>query len=185
MKDDDFLVKLLEILEADLAAQHKVLNAAARNPTRGASWDDFWAIPPFPPPPYPVQPPVTPVTPPSPPRESEINHINRLQAEVTELRRKVAARDAQLERVDSQLQEAKREAQAANAARIADRWKVIAMEGTLRTLNEEIKRLKANASGIPKNMLLSLIKLCHPDHHDNSPLSNSVTGWLLTFRRKS
>jgi hypothetical protein len=37
---------------------------------------------------------------------------------------------------------------------------------------------------IPEEIIFALIKLCHPDRHNNSKLSNDATKWLLEKRGK-
>lgn len=41
------------------------------------------------------------------------------------------------------------------------------------------------ASGIPEEMLGRLIRLAHPDRHNNSEASNKATAWLLSQRKGS
>lgn len=40
------------------------------------------------------------------------------------------------------------------------------------------------AEGIPADKLKLLIQLCHPDKHNGSKASNSITQWLLERRAK-
>lgn len=35
---------------------------------------------------------------------------------------------------------------------------------------------------IPDDMLMRLIRLCHPDRHNNNEASNTATQWLLSVR---
>jgi hypothetical protein len=37
---------------------------------------------------------------------------------------------------------------------------------------------------IPDDMVNRLIRLCHPDRHNNSEASNTATKWLLDVRKK-
>ena len=41
-----------------------------------------------------------------------------------------------------------------------------------------------NGTGIEPDILRSMIRLCHPDRHDNSQVSNKVTQYLLSLRSK-
>lgn len=60
-------------------------------------------------------------------------------------------------------------------------------------LQEEIRRLEQQPpqiktkiikqTQIDKRIVMQLIRLCHPDKHQNSPLSTKVTQWLLKQRR--
>ena len=46
-------------------------------------------------------------------------------------------------------------------------------------------RPQPRASSMTNEMLKRLIRLCHPDRHRNSDLSNEVTRWLLDRREGS
>jgi hypothetical protein len=54
-------------------------------------------------------------------------------------------------------------------------------------MTEEIMTLRARLQervGLNDAMCEKLIRLCHPDRHANSELSNEVTRWLLAQRKK-
>ncbi len=62
------------------------------------------------------------------------------------------------------------------------RQNVIQLSGEL----EKEKRKKIRRKSIPtipRERLLSLIRLCHPDMHENSTDAHETTSWLLDFRR--
>ena len=42
----------------------------------------------------------------------------------------------------------------------------------------------AAADMFPDGMINSMIRLCHPDKHENSQASNDVTKWLLSKRKE-
>jgi hypothetical protein len=44
--------------------------------------------------------------------------------------------------------------------------------------------LAEKSQQIPPDMLKRLIRLCHPDRHNNSELANEVTKWLLDQRTR-
>lgn len=50
--------------------------------------------------------------------------------------------------------------------------------------NKNISTPKANNPQIDEDMLPLLIRLCHPDKHNNSEAANRVTAYLLSLRRK-
>ena len=50
-------------------------------------------------------------------------------------------------------------------------------ETTVRTVYIEVEKT------IPLEMINRMIRLCHPDKHDNSEASNQVTAWLLDQRK--
>ncbi len=64
----------------------------------------------------------------------------------------------------------------------------------LQRLHEELSTLRFTVSRlrdatpvsaeavIAPQMLARLVRLCHPDKHNNSPASNEATGWLLGQR---
>jgi hypothetical protein len=65
------------------------------------------------------------------------------------------------------------------------------------SLKETVQRLQADlrsahrsrrappgGSTVPPERVLQLIKLCHPDKHQNSELATEVTKWLLEMRNK-
>jgi len=47
------------------------------------------------------------------------------------------------------------------------------------------RRSVGGRSPVPPERVLQLIKLCHPDRHQNSELSTEVTKWLLELRSKT
>lgn len=47
----------------------------------------------------------------------------------------------------------------------------------------ERKLMETTAPTIPAGLLSKMIRLCHPDRHNNSASSNEVTRWLLEQRR--
>ncbi len=47
-------------------------------------------------------------------------------------------------------------------------------------LKYKLKELSVSDYNKTKDLLPELIRLCHPDKHDNSSLSNKVTKWLLS-----
>jgi hypothetical protein len=47
------------------------------------------------------------------------------------------------------------------------------------------RRSVGGGSPVPPERVLQLIKLCHPDRHQNSELSTEVTKWLLELRSKT
>ncbi len=49
-------------------------------------------------------------------------------------------------------------------------------------LKSKLKELSASDYNETKDHLPELIRLCHPDKHDNSFLSNKITKWLLSQR---
>lgn len=48
---------------------------------------------------------------------------------------------------------------------------------TVKTVYVEVEKQ------IPLEMINRLIRLCHPDKHDNSQASNIATAWLLDLRK--
>ena len=42
--------------------------------------------------------------------------------------------------------------------------------------------LRPKTAGIEPDMMARLIRLCHPDKHDNSEMSTKATAWLLEQR---
>lgn len=65
------------------------------------------------------------------------------------------------------------------------------LEEELDVLAAEVKRLgktaKANqrtGKGLSQVQITSLLKLCHPDRHNNSAASTAATKWLLAQRKK-
>lgn len=42
---------------------------------------------------------------------------------------------------------------------------------------------KTSKGPMPADMLLRLIRLCHPDRHGNSEAANNATAWLLAQRK--
>lgn len=62
------------------------------------------------------------------------------------------------------------------------RQNVIQLSGELE--KEKRKKIrKKSIPTIPRERLLSLIRLCHPDMHENSTDAHETTSWLLDFRR--
>jgi hypothetical protein len=57
------------------------------------------------------------------------------------------------------------------------------------SLRERVRELEqqtqAPASPLSREILTKLIRLCHPDRHGNSTMSNEVTRWLLEQRQES
>jgi cell division protein FtsB len=65
------------------------------------------------------------------------------------------------------------------------------LKATIQRLKAEAKTAKKNqrgpsseAAGLTRERVLSLVKLCHPDRHQNSELSTEVTKWLLDIKSK-
>lgn len=52
-------------------------------------------------------------------------------------------------------------------------------ESTVRTVYVEVER------PIPLEMINRMIRLCHPDKHNNSEVSNQVTAWLIDQRKEA
>lgn len=44
------------------------------------------------------------------------------------------------------------------------------------------KERESKGAGVPADILQSLIRLCHPDRHENSEAANAATAWLLSQR---
>lgn len=57
------------------------------------------------------------------------------------------------------------------------------LQAYVRTLEAELEA--AFEPAIPGEMLAKLIRLCHPDRHSNSPMSNEATKWLLEQRNEA
>lgn len=57
------------------------------------------------------------------------------------------------------------------------------LEQRLRAL--EAKAPPVQAEQLSPTRISKLIKLCHPDRHNNSLLSNEATKWLLSLRKAS
>lgn len=105
--------------------------------------------------------------------------------------------DLAVARLQLALEEA-RNSQTGNPAADID-WE---LHEALKRENEELKatvqRLKAEVRaakkeqrtpppagfGLTRERVLSLVKLCHPDRHQNSELSTEVTKWLLDIKAK-
>lgn len=56
-----------------------------------------------------------------------------------------------------------------------------AEQENLRLRLDKTKSRPSNGA-IPEDLLKRMIRLCHPDRHDNSPSANTVTQWLLKQR---
>lgn len=52
-------------------------------------------------------------------------------------------------------------------------------ESTVKTVYVEVER------PIPLEMINRMIRLCHPDRHNNSDSANLVTAWLLEQRKEA
>jgi hypothetical protein len=65
------------------------------------------------------------------------------------------------------------------------------LKETIQRLKAEVRTAKKNQRdpapsdpGMTRERVLSLVKLCHPDRHNNSELSTEVTKWLLDIKAK-
>ena len=63
------------------------------------------------------------------------------------------------------------------------------LKATIQRLKAELKAAKKTQRGpslgspiLTRERVLSLVKLCHPDRHQNSELSTEVTKWLLDIK---
>lgn len=60
------------------------------------------------------------------------------------------------------------------------------LKRTAQSLSEKEKELlalsKKKADPLPLLTIKKLIRLCHPDRHNNSPLATEVTQWLLGLK---
>ncbi len=54
----------------------------------------------------------------------------------------------------------------------------------LRRMVDETRRLTPPATALPAELLMEIIYLCHPDRHENSPVANRVTSFLLAERKR-
>ncbi len=61
------------------------------------------------------------------------------------------------------------------------------LKRTVVELTRRVRVLEAKlaSNGLDTERLGKLIRLCHPDRHGNSSMSNEVTQWLLTLRKDS
>lgn len=65
------------------------------------------------------------------------------------------------------------------------------LKATVQRLKAEVRAAKKTQRGpssaepgLTRERVLSLVKLCHPDRHNNSELSTEVTKWLLDMKAK-
>ena len=65
------------------------------------------------------------------------------------------------------------------------------LKATVQRLKADVRAAKKDSrapppgpSAVPPERLIQLIKLCHPDRHQNSETATEVTKWLLELRSK-
>ncbi len=62
-------------------------------------------------------------------------------------------------------------------------WKKICIDCWKKNKNIDANRHGGTSISIDENMLKILIRLCHPDKHQNSEMSNKATVFLLSLRK--
>jgi len=60
---------------------------------------------------------------------------------------------------------------------------VVTLTAQLNALRNENDTLRKGGN-IPQDTLRSIISLCHPDRHSNSPLATKITQWLVAQLRR-
>ena len=63
------------------------------------------------------------------------------------------------------------------------------LKATVQQLRSELRVSRKRSSGsagtaLSQEQVIALIKLCHPDKHQNNEQSTEVTKWLLELRNK-
>ena len=80
-----------------------------------------------------------------------------------------------------------RELESSNGNTLKRYYEVEKLNSELKFQNQLLRAAndgqKTSKGPIPTDMLLRLIRLCHPDRHGNSEAANNVTGWLLAQRK--
>ena len=56
------------------------------------------------------------------------------------------------------------------------------LRAAAKKLLREAKASREEPSGLPKDKVRDLVKLCHPDKHKGSELAEAMTKWLLSQR---